>query len=186
MKTEIFFLLDEAAQLGHMPAIEQAITLLRSYGVHMLLFFQSTDHLHANFRGKANVVLDNCEPIFFALNSYPTADLVSKMLGPKSIINESANENTGSSYSPNQIGGRDKSTNYSFTRNQQEIGRPLLFPSEVLQLHGEYLIAFLRNMPPILCRRVKWWELARVKMPLLWWVLLVAAAAMIAWVVWPW
>ncbi len=187
MKHEIFFLLDEAGQIGHMPAIEQAITLLRSYGVKVCLIFQSADQLHATFRGKANVVLDNCEPIFFALNSYPTAELVSKMLGSKTIVTESANENTGSSYSPNQIGGRDKSTSYSFTRNQQEVGRPLLMPDEVLRLHGEYLIAFLRNMPPILCRRVKWWELATGRrMPLLWWVFLIAAAAMMAWAVWPW
>jgi type IV secretory pathway TraG/TraD family ATPase VirD4 len=186
MRNEILFLLDEAAQLGHMPAIEQAITLLRSYGVKVCLIFQSIDQLQATFRGKANIVMDNCEPIFFGLTSYRTAELVSSMLGPKSIVTESANENSGSSYSPNQIGGRDKSTSYSFTLNKQEQGRPLLFPNEVLQLHGEYLIAFLRNMPPILCRRVKWWELARARMPLLWWALMVGAAAMIAWAVWLW
>ncbi len=186
MKHEIFFLLEECGQIGHMPAIDQAITLLRGHGVKVCLIAQSIDHLQTTFRGKANIVMDNCELIFFALNSYRTAELASNMLGQKTIITESANENTGSSYSPNQIGGRDKSTSYSFTRNQQEAGRPLLFPNEILQLHGEYLIAFLRNMPPILCRRVKWWELARVRMPLLWWALMVAAAAMTAWAVWHW
>ncbi len=186
MNSEVFFLLEECGQIGHMPAIEQAITLLRSYGVKVCLIFQSIDQLQATFRGKANIVMDNCEPIFFALNSYPTAELASKMLGSKTIVTESVNENSGSSYSPNQIGGRDKSTNYSFTRNQQESGRPLLMPDEVLRLHGDYLIAFLRNMPPILCRRVKWWELARQRMPLLWWVMMAAATAMIAWVIWHW
>ncbi|HZV03673.1 MAG TPA: type IV secretory system conjugative DNA transfer family protein [Gemmataceae bacterium] len=181
---EILFILDESGQLGHMPAIDQGLTLLRSYGLRMAFFFQSIGQLHETFKGKEAVLLDNTEQIYFGLQNYETCERVSKMLGAKTITTESANENSGSSYSPNQIGGRDKSTSYSFTRNQQEIGRPLLMPDEVLRLHGEYLIAFLRNMPPILCRRVMWWELAQARMPLLWWVMVVAVVAGMVWALW--
>jgi type IV secretion system protein VirD4 len=178
---EILFLLDEAGQIGHMPAIDQGLTLLRSYGLRMAFFFQSIGQLHEMFRGKESVLVDNTEQIYFGVNSWETADRVSKQLGSATIVVESASENSSWNRQADQPGA---STGYSFTRNMQEYGRALLMPDEVLQLSGEYLIAFLRNMPPIRCRRVKWWELTGSRFrrsPLLWWALAAVVIVAMAW-----
>ena len=66
---EVLFLLDEAGQIGHMPAIDQGLTLLRSYGLRMAFFFQSAGQLHEMFHGKESVLLDNTEQIYFGVNS---------------------------------------------------------------------------------------------------------------------
>lgn len=180
---EILMILDEAAQIGHMPAIDRGMTLLRSYGLRMAFFFQSTGQLQEMFRGKESVLLDNTEQIYFGVNSYETAERVSKMLGSATIVIESGSENTSTNRQPDAQGVSGVSRGYSFTRNMQEHGRPLLMPDEVLRLPGEQLIAFLRNMPPILCRRVKWWELRSALRPpsFLWWALMAAVLGGMAW-----
>jgi type IV secretion system protein VirD4 len=59
----------------------------------------------------------------------------------------------------------------------------LLNPSEVMQLHGDYLIAFIKGVPPILARRLKYYADPVFRgsgiPPPLWWVLLVAVLALI-------
>lgn len=110
------------------------------------------------------------------------------MLGPKTIAVTSFNESTSWSREsgPAHHGPGPMKVSHSAGHNYSEHGRPLLFPDEVLRLPGEYLIAFLRNTPPILCRRVKWWELrfdGQRPPGTWWWVLL---AAMVAGALWSW
>ena len=92
---ECLFILDEAGTaLGHMPAIEQGLTLLRGYGLKMAFFFQSLGQLKETFKGKEAILLDNTDTqIYFGTNSLETAERVSKMLGEATITVESANEN---------------------------------------------------------------------------------------------
>jgi type IV secretion system protein VirD4 len=142
-----------------MESLDQALTLLRSQNVRMIFLFQSIGQLHETFKGKEAVLLDNCEQIYFAINNYETADRVSKMLGQQTIMTEDAGENTNWSRQANPDRMETTSVSYTTSRNWKEHGRPLLMPDEVLRLSGEYVIGFLRDMPPILCRRVKWWEL---------------------------
>lgn len=187
MQNETIFLLDEAGQLGHMPALDQAVTLLRSYGVRMVFCFQSIGQLHETFKGKESVLLDNTEQFYFGLNSYETAERVSKMLGSATITVEDASTSTSWQKSNGEQGG-GSSASRSASRSWKEHGRPLLMPEEVLRLHGDHLIAFLRNLPPILCRRVKWWELAapRKRIPVLWWGLVAVALGLVGWAMWRW
>ena len=77
---------------------------------------------------------------------------------------------------------RGSSFNYSVN------GRALLRPDEILTLSDNYLIAFLRGMPPILARRIKWYRdpafrpaaAIRVR-AVVWWGLLAAAVALVVW-----
>jgi len=186
---ECLFILDEAGQLGHMPAIEQGLTLLRSYGLRMSFFFQSSAQLKSVFREKESMLYDNTEQIYMGVNSLETAQRVSQMLGPKTIAIEDGGESEQRS---RQEGGRDVSAtvNHSTSRNYKELKRELLNAAEVLQLPNDVLIAFLRNVPPILCRRIKWYEDAafggrpRAKpSALLWWLLLAAAIGAVVWAV---
>lgn len=179
------FLLDEAGQLSHMPAIDQGLTLLRYAGLRLCFFFQSRGQLQQSFRGKESVLLDSTEQIYFGTHDWDTAERVSKMAGTATITVESASSGTSQS-SEQGHGGRN--TTWNSGRNLAVQPRELLKPDEVLTLNSNLMIAFLRNVPPILCRRLKWYEeptlggkAARIAAPLLWWMLLVAALGAIAW-----
>ena len=54
------FILDEAAQLGHMPQLRQAITLLRSYGVRVWSFWQDLSQLQGLYPETWQTLLNNC------------------------------------------------------------------------------------------------------------------------------
>jgi len=187
---ETLFVLDEAGQLGHMPPIDQGLTLLRSYGLKMAFFFQSLGQLSATFRGKEAVLLDNTEQIYFGVNSYETAERVSKMLGDATIAVESAND--GVSRSRQHQPGHQGSDNVtrSSGRNWAVQARALMKPDEVLTMSSDYLLAFLRDIRPIAARRIKWYEEPQLggetpcrPLPPLWWVLLAGAVGLVAWAV---
>jgi len=189
---ECLFVLDEAGTaLGYMPAIEQGVTLLRSYGLKMAFFFQSIGQLAETFPGRESVLLDNTEQIYFGIQSFDTAEKVSKMLGTATNVLESANESESRSWqrSGGNPQGDGVTVNRSYGKNFSDHGRELLRPEEVLTLNGDFLVAFLRGLPPILARRVKWFEDPEFRSTrstwrqiaaLVWWLLLVMAAGLIA------
>ncbi len=52
-------LVDEAAQLGHLPQLRQAITLLRGYGVRIWTFWQDLSQLRNLYPGDWETILNN-------------------------------------------------------------------------------------------------------------------------------
>jgi type IV secretion system protein VirD4 len=187
---ELLFLLDECASFGAgLEALEQALQLGRGRGLRVWTFWQTVEQAQAAFKGKPNLVADNSDAqIYFGVNSYPTADLVSKSLGAWTMTVESANETASRSRPSGGSQAHDsRSVSHSETRSYSEVSRALMLPSEVMQLSGEFLIAFVRGVPPILARRIKWYAdplfrrgvLRRT--PLAWWLLLASALALTAW-----
>ncbi|MBX3593585.1 type IV secretory system conjugative DNA transfer family protein [Sphingomonas sp.] len=57
------FLLDESAQLGTLPQLRQAITLLRGYGVQTWSFWQDVSQLRLLYPLDWETMLNNCEVI---------------------------------------------------------------------------------------------------------------------------
>ncbi|WP_339743726.1 type IV secretory system conjugative DNA transfer family protein [uncultured Rubinisphaera sp.] len=55
------FLLDEAAQLGHFPLLEQAITLCRGYGLKVWSFWQDLSQLKEHYPETWKSILNNCD-----------------------------------------------------------------------------------------------------------------------------
>jgi type IV secretion system protein VirD4 len=53
------FLLDEAAQLGSLPALRQAVTLLRGYGLQMFTFWQDLSQLKLLYPQDWETILNN-------------------------------------------------------------------------------------------------------------------------------
>ena len=58
--TVTHFIIDELTRLGPMPQVEQAVTLLRSYGVRCMLFLQSLEQLRKNYPMDHQAMVDNC------------------------------------------------------------------------------------------------------------------------------
>jgi len=64
------FMLDEAAQLGELPQLRQAVTLLRGYGLHTWSFWQDASQLQLLYPRDWKTMVNNCHVLqcFGALN----------------------------------------------------------------------------------------------------------------------
>ena len=53
------FILDECAQLGTMPLLEQAVTLLRGYGLQVWTFWQDMEQVRSNYPNRHETLINN-------------------------------------------------------------------------------------------------------------------------------
>lgn len=146
----VHFVIDEAASLGHMVQLENAVDKYRGYGIRCQFYYQSIGQLRKCWpNGQDQTLLSNVTRIFFGVNDIQTAEQVSKELGKSTIINRSGGTSTGVTrqQSPKGEGGGSTSSNTS--DNWSPTGRELLQPSEVLQSHPRLAFTFAPGLPPI-------------------------------------
>ena len=158
--TKVHFVLDEAASLGHMDALDDAVDKLRGYGVRLQFFYQSLGQLRTCWPdGRDQTLLSNCTQVFFGVNDQQTAEYVSARLGEETIIVKSGGTGSSESRSASQQGANG-STSYSTSTNDnwQQLGRKLLKPEEVTALDPRVAITFTPGVPPIWTRLVRYYE----------------------------
>jgi type IV secretion system protein VirD4 len=92
----VLFMLDEFAQLGHLPAISTAMNIARSFGVQLWPFVHDMNQLK-NIYGEnwENFLGASAALTAFAPRDLFTAQHLSKLCGNKTIIVESQNDRTG-------------------------------------------------------------------------------------------
>jgi type IV secretion system protein VirD4 len=159
-RNKVHFVLDEAASLGHMDALDDAVDKYRGYGVRLQFYFQSVSQLKKCFPdGQDQTLISNVTQVFFRVNDLPTAEFVSNRLGEKTIVVTSGGTSTGTStqYSEGNNGSSSsKSSNQNENWAQQ--GRKLLKPEEVLALSDWTVITFTPDVPPIWTNRIRYFD----------------------------
>lgn len=125
---EIDFILDEFANCPPLADIETIVSVARSRGMHFHFFIQSFSQLD-NVYGKevAQIILDNSGTYYLKTNTMSTAEAISKMLGKKTIESNSVRQSISL-------------LNYNGDRSTNLIGRDLMTPEEVKQLHYKTII----------------------------------------------
>lgn len=152
------FLLDEAASLGHMDCIDDAIDKYRGYGVRLQQYFQSISQLKKCFPdGQDQTVLANCSQVFFGIND-ESADYVSRRLGDETIIVESGGTGTSSSTQTSQAGQQSITRSTNTNQNWNQVGRRLLKPEELYTLGERTAITFVPGLPPIMTTLERFYE----------------------------
>ncbi len=157
-KTKVHFVLDEAASLGHMDALDDAVDKFRGYGVRLQLYYQSLGQLKKCWpEGGDMTLLGNCTTVWFGVNDNQTAEYVSARLGEETIIVDSGGTSYGTSH---QSGQENGSYSYSTNANAnwQQAGRKLLKPEEVTALNERVAITFTPGAPPIWTWLVRYYE----------------------------
>lgn len=157
----VHFILDEAASLGHLEAIEDALDKYRGYGCRLQFYYQSPGQLKKCFpNGQDQTLLSNTTQIYFGVNDTATADLVSARLGEQTVIVESGGSSYGSSSTHSSGGHAQDSRGYSHNSNSnwQQQARKLLKPEEVIALHPRIAITFTPGVPPICTELVRHYE----------------------------
>lgn len=154
----VLFYVDEAAHIGKMKVLEDAITLMRGMGIRLWLFFQSIEQLKTCYGDNASTNLDNiATQQFFSLNSFDTAEAISKRIGDTTIVIRTEGDNRGSSA---PIGGDGKSPgsrNSGSNTSVSEAARRLIKPEEVLTLPESTAIVFHKNHHVIVCDKIKYY-----------------------------
>jgi type IV secretion system protein VirD4 len=152
--------LDEAASLGHLDCLDDAVDKYRAYGVRLQFFYQSLGQLKKCWpEGGDQTLLANCTQTYFGVQDLATAEYVSNRLGDSTIIVESGGTSTGRSRQIPDYGG-NASTSYSVnsSTNWQQHGRKLLKPEEVLALDERTAITFTQGIRPIRTTLVRYYE----------------------------
>jgi type IV secretion system protein VirD4 len=162
-KNPVLFMVDEAAHIGHMQALEDAVTLMRGMGIRLWLFFQSIDQLNKCFGERASTVLDNiATQQYFGINSYETAEAISKRIGEQTIAVTTAGDNSGTSFtSSGGAGGKSPpqhGSNSGTSSTVSETSRRLLKEEEILTLGDNVALVFHKNYPVILAERIKYYS----------------------------
>ena len=158
-KNKVNFVLDEAASLGHMEALDDAVDKLRGYGVRLQFYYQSVSQLKQCFPdGQDQTLLSNVSQVFFGVNDLPTAEYVSNRLGEATIVTRSGGTNAGTSHQSSSGGGGSSGSSSGSSDNWQQTARRLLKPEEVLALDERTAITFTPGVPPIWTTLVRSYE----------------------------
>ena len=159
--SQVNLILDEAAVLGHLDAIDAAVDIGRGYGIRFQFYYQSLGQLRTCFPdGQDQTLLSNVTQVFFAVNDNATADYVSARLGEETIVLTSGGTSHGSSWQstsgaqPSSNHGGSASSNY----NWQLQARKLLKPEEVIALHPRTAITFTPGVPPVRTWLMRYYE----------------------------
>ncbi len=153
-KTKVHFILDEAASLGHMDAVDK----YRGYGVRLQFYYQSLGQLKKCWQeGADQTLLSNTTQVFFGVNDQQTAEYISARLGEQTIVIKSGGTGSGKSWQRSkQETTSSRSSNSNDNWNQ--IGRKLLRPEEVTGLPQRIAITFTPGAKPIWTRLVRYYE----------------------------
>lgn len=128
----VLFMLDEFAQLGHLPPIENAMGIARGYGVQLWPFLQDLNQLKALYKDRWQSFLGNAAAITaFAPRDLFTAQHLSQRLGNKTIIVESENN-------------REGDTGLGHGRSPQ--GVPLFRPEQLMEMPARQMLCSINSV----------------------------------------
>lgn len=159
--SKVHFILDEAAALGHLDAIDDAVDKYRGYGVRLQMYYQSVGQLKRCFpNGQDQTLLSSTTQMFFGVNDQSTAEYVSSRIGDETIVVESGGRSWGTSHQRSQdaVNSGSVSCSDTLSANWQQQARRLLKPEEVMMLPQRAAITFAAGLPPICTVLLRYYE----------------------------
>lgn len=151
---DVLFLVDEFPSLGRMKPLEKGLAYLAGYGVKLWLFAQDIGQLESVYDTYASrSMIANTTLQVFGNTDYPTLELISKMLGNRTVAVSSRSKGRKSFLLPDY----DR-----FNHSGGETGRPLLTPDEIRCLGPDRQMIFVQGLRPLLA-----WKVAYFRMKLI-------------------
>ena len=142
-------MMDEFPSLGEMPQFQVGIAYFRGYRVKLFLIVQDTQQLKGIYEEAGmNSFLSNCfYRVTFAANNMETANLISQLIGNKTVQQSSHNMPKFLDLNP-----------AARTVNTSEVQRALLLPQEVVTLPRDQQIILIESFPPIKTKKIFYYE----------------------------
>ncbi len=154
-KQKILFLLDELAQLGYCPDVEQSIEVLRARGVVIWTVFQSLSQIEL-FK-KPDLFKGAPLKQIFTIDDTKTMQWIQTLGGKKTIVTQTLSSNKGTSKQNNKIisGGTSSSGE---SESAHETGVDLIALNEIRELPNDEQFIFLHGSKPLRCKKVRYFE----------------------------
>lgn len=159
-ESKVHFVLDEAASLGQMGCLEDAVDKYRGYGVRLQFYYQSLGQLQKCWpEGQDQTLLSNSSQVFFGVNDHQTAEYVSARLGEATIIVQSGGTSRSGSLQYGEASNVEShSTSWNENFNWAQQARKLLKPEEVVALSPRTAITFTPGIPPLRTTLLRYYE----------------------------
>lgn len=145
----VYFLLDEFANLPKIDKIDTLITVGRSRHIYFSLVVQSFSQLNAKYGDDvAAVIKGNCPiKIFIGADDAKTCEEFSKLCGEVTIENTSTSESKSKDDK-----SKDKKDGTSYTTSISTTTRPLIYPDELTHISkkdgtGDMIVKILNEFP---------------------------------------
>lgn len=145
----VMFLLDEFPSLGEMPQFQIGIAYFRGYRVKLFLIVQDTQQLKGIYEeaGMNSFLSNSYYRITFSANNIETANMISQLIGNKTVKQESHNKPRFLDLNP-----------ASRTMHVSETQRALLLPQEVIGLPRDEQIILVESSPPIKTKKIFYYK----------------------------
>lgn len=135
LPTHVHFILDEFANIGHVPDFERTIAVVRSRNISCSIILQSLAQLKSRYKDDAQTIQDCCDTtLFLGGKSGETNKEISEAVGKQTVSTITFNDSRGSSSSR--------------TRNHNRQERDLIQPSEVGRLPRDEAIVLITGAFP--------------------------------------
>ena len=158
-KQKMLFLLDELAQLGYSPDVEQCIEVLRARGVVVWTVFQSLSQIEL-FK-KPDLFKGAPLKQIFTIDDAKTMQWIQTLAGKKTIVTQTHSSNKGDSRRSMQIIGG--ATSRGESESSHETGVDLIPLNEIRELPSSEQFIFLHGAKPIHCKKVRYFECGKFK-----------------------
>ena len=130
-------LIDEMANIGHIPHLEKLIATIRSREISACLVLQTRSQLKAIYKDNADTIIGNMDSQVFLGGSEPTTlKELSEALGKETIDMYNTSDTRGNSP--------------SYGTSYQKLGKELMSRDELAVMNGSKCILQLRGVRPFL------------------------------------
>ena len=145
----VMYIMDEFPTLGKLEQFQAGIAYFRGYRVRLFLIIQDTQQLKGTYEEAGmNSFLSNATfRITFAANNYETANLISQLIGNKTVKQHSLNKPKFFDLNP-----------ASRSLHESEVQRALLLPQEVIGLDREKQILLIEATPPVKSNKIFYYK----------------------------
>ncbi|WFW29601.1 MAG: type IV secretory system conjugative DNA transfer family protein [Wolbachia endosymbiont of Menacanthus eurysternus] len=145
----VLFLMDEFPTLGKMEQFQTGIAYFRGYRVRLFLIVQDTEQLKGIYEeaGMNSFLSNSTYRITFAANNIETANLISQLIGNKTVEQESLNRPKFLDLNP-----------ASRSLHISEIQRALLLPQEIIMLPRDEQIILVESTYPIKSKKILYYS----------------------------
>ncbi len=151
---KMLFLLEELAQLGAVPDVEQCIEVMRTRGVIVWTVFQSLKQIE--LFSKPDLFLSVPLKQIFTNDDIKTMQWIQNLAGKKTILTKTLSTNTGDTRQKMQAFGGGVSSGEG--ESIHETGVDLIQINEIRELPNDEQFVFVHGTKPIRCKKVRYFE----------------------------
>ena len=144
LPNQVYFLLDEFANVGQIPDFQKKLSTTRSLGISVSIIVQSLDQLESLYKDSYENILGNCDTqLLLGTNSQKTAEYFSKSLGQTTIKVE------------NKSVSKDKNEEekQGVNINTSKQARDLMTVDEIRRMDNNKEILLVRGLKPIMAKK---------------------------------